>query len=689
MIGRCCLVMGLCLALGLAQETQIVITGRNSQRLSDGTIVYSEYFKIEYPGLFLLTADQARYRESEHIIEAEGNVKIDYHSTFGLIEVAAQSVVYDLAQESGSFLRVSAQFGDAFFFSGEELEILDRQHIVIKKGVLTSCDQPTPHWSVGISQARVERDGYAIIKGASFRLAEVPVLYFPFLIMPAFQDRRSGLLIPETGSSARNGLYYGQPLYWAPRRDFDLTVTPWYFLDAGMQVNLEARYAPRWDLRGQLEASVISDDLLEIPENRPLEEGEPISQHRFRVKFDHVQRIAGGDLIVGVDHGSDFQYDRDFLRDTDQSKLRDYVIKGSLFRRFGRNSMSLSWHETDRILAGIDRIAHIAGRPSLTFTQPTQAIGGGWFLRSKTYLDWIRFEDLGAEALGDDMLRLGADVECSRTKNVTSWVHTRFGTGYAGAHYRAEEADRHDSLGGLYAFAEVLGPRLTRRSTRGARSIVQFLNAGLDFKYGAESSQTFIEAVQFDELDLRIADQVDGMVSAWKIQSRLFRADQPFLEMELRQRVHWASDRDREPIELRARLFNPSGYHLNGMLEYNSKTQHIDALSLYGNVHRRAWRGYAGYVRRKSGSPDYQDSLIAITQLRPASWPMHFKLAFDYDFLESRFKSQEFQATYTGSCMGLTLRYLKTPFTSGDASGHRWVQLTVSFKNLGEFGIKY
>jgi len=605
------------------------------------------------------------------------------------VEVAAQSVVYDLAHESGSFQEVFVQFGDAFYFSGEELEILDREHMVIKKGVLSSCDQPTPHWSVGVRLARIEKDGYAVVKGASFRITGVPILYFPFLILPAFENRRTGLLMPETGSSARNGLYYGQPFYWAPRDDFDMTFTPWYYLDAGLQYNLEARYVLRPDLQGQLQSSLISDRLLDDVSNRPLEEGEPISKHRYRVKFDHYQKIWDGDLIIDVDQGSDFQYDRDYLRDTHQSKLRDYTDHGSYFRTIGRNALALTWNRTDRILAGTDRIARISHQPSLAFTQPTQGIGLGFFMRSKVFLDWFEFDDLGEDALGDDVFRMGVDVECSRTKNLSAWIHTRYGAGYTGAFYTAKQADLDDTLGGGYAFAEVLGPRLSRRFSSGEQEFVHFLDAGLDFWLGSEPSQAFVEGVFFDELDLRIADQVDGMLSAWKVQSRLFRGGQPFLELELRQRVNWRSGQTKEPVDIRGRLFNPAGYHINALLEYNPETNHFDSLSVYGNINRKAWTGYAGYVRRKNESPDHQDSLICISQLRPANWPVHFKLAFDYDFLESRFKSQEFQAGYLGSCMGLTLRYLKTPFTSGDASAHKWIQLTVSFKNLGEFGLKY
>ena len=51
----------------------------------------------------------------------------------------------------------------------------------------------------------------------------VPLLWTPYLIWPALQDRASGFLIPGLGYNSNRGGYFGMSYYWAISRSLDAT----------------------------------------------------------------------------------------------------------------------------------------------------------------------------------------------------------------------------------------------------------------------------------------------------------------------------------------------------------------------------------------------------------------------------------------------------------------------------------
>ena len=59
-----------------------------------------------------------------------------------------------------------------------------------------------------------------------FYVGKVPVLYLPYFGFPTDKTRRSGLLIPEIAYLSEQGLYYKQPIYFAPMQSWDLEFDP-------------------------------------------------------------------------------------------------------------------------------------------------------------------------------------------------------------------------------------------------------------------------------------------------------------------------------------------------------------------------------------------------------------------------------------------------------------------------------
>ena len=62
------------------------------------------------------------------------------------------------------------------------------------------------------------------MRGATFRVMDVPVLWFPILSFPALSDRATGFLMPRFGYSARRGFQFEQPFFWNISKSQDATV---------------------------------------------------------------------------------------------------------------------------------------------------------------------------------------------------------------------------------------------------------------------------------------------------------------------------------------------------------------------------------------------------------------------------------------------------------------------------------
>ncbi|MGY4676663.1 LPS assembly protein LptD [Pasteurella sp. P03HT] len=114
---------------------------------------------------------------------------------------------------------------------------------VMKNASFTSCLPNDNAWSIEAKEIRQYiQDEYAEMWHAHLKVKGVPVFYTPYLQLPIGDRRRSGLLIPNFGTSSRDGYFYAQPIYWNIAPNLDATFTPKYMSHRGWQLNGEFRY---------------------------------------------------------------------------------------------------------------------------------------------------------------------------------------------------------------------------------------------------------------------------------------------------------------------------------------------------------------------------------------------------------------------------------------------------------------
>ena len=105
----------------------------------------------------------------------------------------------------------------------------DKQNDVIQlnKSIISACDCVDPAWSIRVSSADYDiKDKWINAYNTRLYIKNVPVLYSPYFGFSTDKSRRTGLLIPTIGYSNDDGLYYAQPIYYAPSADLDIEVIP-------------------------------------------------------------------------------------------------------------------------------------------------------------------------------------------------------------------------------------------------------------------------------------------------------------------------------------------------------------------------------------------------------------------------------------------------------------------------------
>jgi LPS-assembly protein len=173
--------------------------------------------------------------------------------------ISSDSVVFNTRTKLGTFTNASgiaslgergqenrSMFGslepDVYFY-GAEIEKVGPDKYRITKGGFTTCVQPTPRWEIVSGNATVNLDDYVVLRNAVIHVKDVPVFYLPLLYYPIQEDNRAtGFLLPQYGSSLALGSSISNAFFWAINRSQDATFFHDWMFSRGSGLGTEYRY---------------------------------------------------------------------------------------------------------------------------------------------------------------------------------------------------------------------------------------------------------------------------------------------------------------------------------------------------------------------------------------------------------------------------------------------------------------
>lgn len=230
------LLLSYSLSFGSTQNVEVL--AKNIKKI--GFNIHAVGNVVLYSQKYLITADKADYNQETGDLELYGDITVLEGLEFSAKTGRAS---LNLNTDIGSFQPLFF-FNDVsnIWMSCNEAKS-NPEYFLTKKSIVSSCNVQNPDWKINFSSGELNRkNSFLNIYNAVFYAGDLPIMYLPYFSFSTDKTRRSGLLRPKIGFGSSDGLFYMQPIYFAPRVDYDIEVDPQIRTSRGKGVNVNLRY---------------------------------------------------------------------------------------------------------------------------------------------------------------------------------------------------------------------------------------------------------------------------------------------------------------------------------------------------------------------------------------------------------------------------------------------------------------
>ncbi len=320
-------------------------SGQRPQHLfADRLVVKKEKKVVEAFGNVLLKqepniieADYGLFHWDTNIVYLKGNI----HAQLGPDTIEAKEARFNLDNDTG-WLKDGVVFlkDSHMYFKGDRLEKTGPSTYDFKKATVTACDGSPPSWSLYTQQGKITIDGYARLRHARFQVKDIPILYSPYLILPAKRDRQSGFLMPEYISSSKEGTSINLPYYYVINEEQDLTLYTNYMSKRGIRLGTEYRFIPNLETKGLFRFDYLHDKRQSDTESEEYDEFDHdgltrSNQDRYWLRGKMNGFLFQTDWKTKLD--LDLVSDQNYLREFDSGYLGFDRSRESFLGEFGRD----------------------------------------------------------------------------------------------------------------------------------------------------------------------------------------------------------------------------------------------------------------------------------------------------------------------------------------------------------------
>ncbi len=256
-----------------------------------------------------INADRLRYDQRTDRMQAEGNVRIKRNDRI----YTGSYLDMDVERFEGFFTHITYQLGgESGHGDAVRADFTDKNHMTAHQGTYTTCRRKPgpewmPEWVLTTTQLHIDNEeeiGRA--QGAYLHFQGVPVLPVPPFSFPISEKRRSGFLPPLFGLDSTNGFELATPYYFNLAPNYDLTVTPNFMSNRGVNIENQLRYVePNYS--GDLKLAYMPGDQLR-------------GKDRVALALTHSSQLASpiGNLSVAanISRAGDDNYWADFSTST-------------------------------------------------------------------------------------------------------------------------------------------------------------------------------------------------------------------------------------------------------------------------------------------------------------------------------------------------------------------------------------
>jgi len=260
--------------------------------------------KIHFVGSALLERDNStlqsdtiRYDERNCALTAGGSPQM--FDAQGV--VVGHGMLYDACNHAGIIGKGTTAFpeGSTTWYLRGNMAMDNQENRTYAAGAtITSCDDPDPHYHFAAREIKMVSKNMMVARPALLYVADVPILWMPFIFQDMRHGRHSGMIPPQFGVNdiVRNSPTYHRHIsnfgwYWVLGDYADAQVTTDWYAQSFWDVNARMRY--RW-LDRFLTGGIAYQELHEV--------GGSTSD---RITWYHQQQFSQtSSLSAGIDYAS-------------------------------------------------------------------------------------------------------------------------------------------------------------------------------------------------------------------------------------------------------------------------------------------------------------------------------------------------------------------------------------------------
>ncbi len=277
-------------------------------------------------------------------------------------EMVGERMEYNFKTDKGRILRGRTEFQKGYY-RGKTVKRVEPEVFYVADGSYSTCERDEPHYHFEGKQMKVIVNDKVIAKPVVFYLGKIPLAIFPFAMFPAQENgRQSGIIIPQYGSSPREGRYLrNMGYYWATNDYMDVRFTMDFFEKSGFLFRGDMNYALRYNFTGSVGGSFTNKSFGENDER----------SWNLNIRHNHTIDDNTSFNVNGSFQSSSTFY-KDFSNNREQ-RLRRQIISNATFRKsWGdrKNSIDINLSQTRDLESGTEsrtlpRIRYTRSRSAL------------------------------------------------------------------------------------------------------------------------------------------------------------------------------------------------------------------------------------------------------------------------------------------------------------------------------------
>lgn len=290
-----------------AQDQKVEILAKTIEK--EESIVHAQEEVVLYSEKYIITADEAFYDYNSSDLELIGDITIMEGTEFSTRSGYSK---LNLKNDTGKLTPMFAYTGNSkVWLKCNEAEF-DAEYYIARKSIVSSCNVQDPDWKIGFTTGEYNKESkFLSTYNALFYVDKIPVFYLPYFSFSTDSTRRTGLLRPKIGFSDDEGLFYLQPIYFAPQKNWDLQLNPQIRTNRGVGLHTELRFADSPYSTGSVFMGLFkekSNYLLENDLENNKHYGYAIEYDRSKLFSDYFGENVEDGLWIDFNYLNDIDY---------------------------------------------------------------------------------------------------------------------------------------------------------------------------------------------------------------------------------------------------------------------------------------------------------------------------------------------------------------------------------------------